>query len=90
MRNEPASIKIELLSNAGYKLRGYDTASAMTITGVSGVAVPVRWADARNGNSSATEALQTLPRTGEVMLRAHLTAGAKLYAINLVSCDGDH
>ena len=74
--NITATVRIELLSSAGYKLRGYDAASAVPLSGVSGVALPAAWA----GTAA-------LPTDGEVMVRAHLTAGAKLYAINLHGCD---
>ena len=43
----------------------------MPVAGVSGVSLPVRW----NGSSAE------LPP--EVIIRAHLTAGAKLYAITV-------
>ena len=65
------AVRIELLSSGGYALRGYEAASAVPVAGVSGVSLPVRW----NGSSAE------LPP--EVIIRAHLTAGAKLYAINL-------
>ena len=65
------SVRIELLSSSGYALRGYEAASALPIAGLSGVSLPVRW----NGSSAE------LPP--EVIIRAHLAAGAKLYAINL-------
>lgn len=83
----PGTAKIELLSSAGYKLRGYDAASAVAISGVSGVAVPVKWAADHSDNSSS---MRTLPKADEVMFRVHLTAGAKLYAINLVGCDAEN
>jgi hypothetical protein len=85
-QNISATMKIELLSSAGYRLRGFDAEIAVPITGTSGVALPARWAN--SGNIASTPAVQELPKAGEVMLRAHITGGAKLYAINLVGCVG--
>ena len=78
----PAAVRIELLSASGYRLRGYEAASAVALTGVSGVALPARW-----GNSSgAVSSKLPPPGRGGVMIRVHLAAGAKLYAVNLQAC----
>jgi hypothetical protein len=122
VKNVSASLRIELLSSAGYRLRGYDAASAVPITAVSGVALPAKWSTANTANTAAASTAhaegsassrnddgdddddddngQGGPTTvvvklgpkeeegggGEVMVRAHLTGGAKLYAINLHGC----
>ena len=83
-QNISATIKIELLSSAGYKLRGFDAETSVPISGTTGVALPVSW---RNpDNIASTAAVWQLPKVSEVMLRAHLVGGAKLYAVNLVGC----
>ena len=119
VKNVSASLRIELLSSAGYRLRGYDAASAVPITAVSGVALPAKWSTANTANTAAASTAEGSassrnddgddddddngeggPTTvvlklgqveeegggGEVMVRAHLTGGAKLYAINLHGC----
>jgi len=37
------TLRIELLSASGYRLHGFDAASARIITGVSGVSIPASW-----------------------------------------------
>ena len=69
-----SSLKVEILTAAGYGLDGYTKAHATTIAGMSDTNITIGW---------ATKQLPLLDVQATVIIRAHLTGNAKLYAINL-------
>ena len=82
----PASFKLELLSETGYRVDGFSAANASAIVS-NGLALPCTWGA---GGVSKPPSGVVDPASRKVqrrfMLRAHLVGGAKIYALNLHAC----